>query len=165
MTLCDVSSTSRATRASRAPGHHPRPKAQVELALLVALYVVYCVGRLLGHAGPPAATAHARDLLHVEDLLHIDFEQTANEVLENVPLLALIGSYWYALLHYIVTPGVLFWAYRAEAAALPPGAQRPCPRVGHRPGRLHVDPHGAATHAARLRRHAGHDVASRLVGR
>ena len=112
MTLCDVSSTSRATRASHPPAHHPRPKAQVELALLVALYVVYCVGRLLGHAGPAAATAHARDLLHVEALLHIDFEQPANEVLENVPLLALIGSYWYALLHYIVTPGALFWAYR-----------------------------------------------------
>lgn len=115
MTLCDaVFSTSRATPASRASGHGLRPRAQVELALLVLLYLGYSVGRLLGHAGLPAATAHARDLLHIEVLLHLNVERHANEVLDSVPLLALIGSYWYALLHYIVTPAVLLWAYRAR---------------------------------------------------
>ena len=114
MTLCEITSTSRSTRASRARGHDLRPRAQVELALLVLLYVGYSVGRLLGHAGLPAATAHARDLLHIEALLHLNIERHANEVLDSVPLLALIGSYWYALLHYIVTPAVLLWAYRAR---------------------------------------------------
>jgi hypothetical protein len=117
MTLCDVMSTSRSARASRvpdAPGPAGRPRAQVELALLVLLYFGYSIGRLLGHAGLPAATAHARDLLHVEVLLHLNVERHANEVLDSVPLLALIGSYWYALLHYIVTPVVLLWAYRAR---------------------------------------------------
>jgi hypothetical protein len=118
MSLCEVMSNSRCIQASRAPSHHahhaPRPRAQVELALLVVLYVGYSVGRLLGHAGLPAATAHARDLLHIEALLHLDVERHANEVLEAVPGLALMGSYWYALLHYIVTPAVLLWAYRAR---------------------------------------------------
>jgi hypothetical protein len=114
MTLCDVTSTSRSTRASRAPGHALRPRAQVELALLVLLYLGYSMGRLLGHAGLPAATAHARDLLHIEALLHLNIERHANEVLDSVPMLALLGSYWYALLHYIVTPAVLLWAYRAR---------------------------------------------------
>jgi PAP2 superfamily len=113
MTICDIASTARSSRAARAPGR-ARPRAQVELALLTLLYVGYSVGRLLGHAGLPAATAHARDLLHLEALLHLNIERHANELLEGVPTLALIGSYWYALLHYIVTPAVLLWAYRAR---------------------------------------------------
>jgi hypothetical protein len=114
MTLCDVTTTSRSTRASRVPGHHLRPRAKVELALLALLFVAYSVGRLLGHAGVATATANARDLLHLEALLHLDIERHANQVLESAPLLALIGSYWYALLHYVVTPAVLFWAYHAR---------------------------------------------------
>jgi hypothetical protein len=107
MTVCDVTSTSRCTRRT----HAGRPRAQVELALIVVLYVGYSAGRLLGHPDVPTAVAHARDLLHLEALLHLDIERHANEQLDNVPLLALLGSYWYALLHYIVTPAVLFWAY------------------------------------------------------
>jgi hypothetical protein len=124
MTLCDVTTTSRSIRASRvsdgsgasvAPkrGLH-RPRAQAELALLALLFVAYSVGRLLGHAGVPTATAHARDLLHIEALLHLDVELRANQLMDSVPLVALIGSYWYALLHYVVTPAVLLWAYRAR---------------------------------------------------
>jgi hypothetical protein len=114
MTLCEITSTSRSTRASRVRGHHLRPRAQAELALLVLLFVAYSVGRLLGHPALPTAMAHARDLLHIEALLHLDVERQANELLDSVPLLALIGSYYYALLHYVVTPAVLLWAYRAR---------------------------------------------------
>jgi hypothetical protein len=114
MTLCEISSNSRSTRASRVRGHHLRPRAQAELALLVLLFVAYSVGRLLGHPALPTAMAHARDLLHIEALLHLDIELQANELLDSVPLLALIGSYYYALLHYLVTPAVLLWAYHAR---------------------------------------------------
>jgi hypothetical protein len=114
MTLCDVSTPSRSTRASRVPGHHLRPRAKFEIALLVLLYLGYSVGRLLGHAGVPEATAHARELLDLEALLHLDVERHANQLLDSAPWLALLGSYWYALLHYIVTPAVLFWAYRSR---------------------------------------------------
>jgi hypothetical protein len=114
MTLCEITSTSRSTPASRVRGHHLRPRAQAELALLVVLFVIYSVGRLLGHPALPTATAHARDLLHIEALLHLNIELQANELLDSVPLLALIGSYWYALLHYVVTPTVLLWAYHAR---------------------------------------------------
>ena len=102
-------------------GHAPtrvrdRARAKVELALLALLYVGYSVGRLRGPRGAGQGQAHARDLLHLEALLHLDVERHANEVLDSVPLLALAGSYWYALLHYIVTPAVLLWAYRGPAA-------------------------------------------------
>jgi hypothetical protein len=95
-------------------GRAIRPRAKVELALLVLLYVGYSVGRLVGHADLPSATAHARDLLHLEALLHLNIERHANQLLDSVPIIALIGSYWYAALHYIVTPAVLFWAYQAR---------------------------------------------------
>jgi PAP2 superfamily len=114
MTLCDITTRSRDTQASRVRGHAIRPRAKVELALLVLLYIGYSVGRLVGHADLPAATAHARDLLHLEALLHLNIERHANQLLDSVPLVALIGSYWYAALHYLVTPAVLFWAYRAR---------------------------------------------------
>jgi PAP2 superfamily len=114
MTLCELTSTARSSRTSRETGRNRRPRAQVELALLAVLYVIYSAGRLVGHAGLPAATAHAYDLLHIEALLHLNIERHANELLDSVPFLALMGSYWYALLHYIVTPAVLFWAYRSR---------------------------------------------------
>jgi hypothetical protein len=114
MTVCDISTTQRPTGASRTARHSIRPRAKVELALLVLLYVGYSVGRLLGHADLPAATAHARDLLHLEALLHLDIERHANQLLDSVPLVALLGSYWYAALHYVVTPAVLFWAYHSR---------------------------------------------------
>src|SRR3954470_24307973 len=114
MTLCDITTRSRDTQASRVRGHSIRPRAKVELALLVLLYVGYSVGRLLGHADLPAATSHARDLLDLEALLHLNIERHANELLDSFPLVALIGSYWYAALHYLVTPAVLFWAYHSR---------------------------------------------------
>jgi hypothetical protein len=45
-------------------------------------------------------------------MLHLDVERYANRALDAVPFLALLGSYWYSALHYIVTPAVLIWAYR-----------------------------------------------------
>jgi PAP2 superfamily protein len=119
MTTCELTATSRASQTPRRlvdRGHRPgakmRPKAKVELALLALLYVGYTLARLLGDADLPRATSHAYELLHIEDALHLDVERPANRMLDSVPLLALIGSYWYSLLHYVVTPAVLLWAYR-----------------------------------------------------
>jgi hypothetical protein len=111
MSAHDRRTTRPAPRAGREPS---RPSARVELILLALLYLAYSVARLLTDADLPVATAHAYDLLHIEDLLHLDIEQMANRALGAHPVLALIGSYWYTLLHYLVTPAVLFWAYRAR---------------------------------------------------
>jgi hypothetical protein len=113
-TMREIASTTSAGQPPKGRARAARPRAQVELALLALLYVGYSLGRLVGDADLPAATAHARDLLHLEALLHLNIERPANQLLDSVPLLALAGSYWYALLHYVVTPAVLFWAYRAR---------------------------------------------------
>jgi hypothetical protein len=93
MTLCEISATTRSTQASRKPvGRHLRPSAKVEIALLALLYVGYSLGRLVGHAGMPTAVANARDLLHLEALLHLNIEKPVNKVLDSVPLLALLAA-------------------------------------------------------------------------
>ena len=87
----------------------------MELALLGLLYVGYSAARLLADDDPVRATRNAYDLLHVEAVLHLDVESWANHLLTGAPDLALVASYWYSALHYLVTPAVLVWVYRRHA--------------------------------------------------
>lgn len=105
MTVHDLPTQARAGRQV--------PSAWRELALLALLYVGYSLARLLGDSDLGAATGNAQDLLRLESALHLDVERWANSVLHAVPGLAVASSYWYASLHYLVTPAVLVWAYRA----------------------------------------------------
>jgi hypothetical protein len=91
-----------------------RPRAGSELALLASLYVAYSASRLLADPGLGQATGNARDVLHLEALLHLDVEGWLNSGLNALPVLALVASYWYSLLHYVVTPAVLVWVYRTH---------------------------------------------------
>ena len=92
----------------RVPGH----RALREVALLALLYAGYSAARMIGDADLAGAVANAEALLRVESLLHLDVEMWANRALQDVPILALLASYWYAALHYLVTPAVLVTAYR-----------------------------------------------------
>jgi len=92
----------------RVPGH----RALREVALLAFLYVGYSAARMIGDADLAGAVAHAEALLRIESVLHLDVEMWANRALQDVPLVALLASYWYAALHYLVTPAVLVTAYR-----------------------------------------------------
>ena len=87
-------------------------RALREVLLLAVLYVAYSAARMLGDADVAGAVASAEGLLRVESALHLDVEMWANRALHDVPLLALVASYWYAALHYLVTPAVLVTAYR-----------------------------------------------------
>jgi hypothetical protein len=107
-------SSSRTSATSSTPWTHrvPGRRALREVALLAVLYVGYSAARMLGDADVAGAVAHAEDLLRLESALHLDVERWANRALQDVPLLALLASYWYAALHYLVTPAVLVTAYR-----------------------------------------------------
>lgn len=89
-----------------------RPRAWREVALLAVLYVGYSAARLVADDDRTRATANARHVLHAEAVLHLDVEQWLNHLVTGAPAAALIASYWYAALHYVVTPTVLVWAYR-----------------------------------------------------
>ena len=92
----------------------PRLRAGRELALLAALYVAYSGSRLLADPDPGTAVGNGRDLLHLEAVLHLDVERWLNDGLSALPVLPLVASYWYSVLHYVVTPAVLVWVYRAH---------------------------------------------------
>jgi hypothetical protein len=96
-------------------GARLRPRAGVELALLALLYVGYSAARLLADGDVARAVANAHDLLRLESVLHLDVERRANHLLTGVPGLALVASYWYSALHYVITPAVLLWVYRRHA--------------------------------------------------
>lgn len=86
-----------------------------EIGLLVLLYVGYSAARMVGGSDAlrlPEALGNAYDLLALERALGLDVEDAANEALTAVPALSVVASWWYSLLHYVVTPAVLMWVYR-----------------------------------------------------
>jgi membrane-associated phospholipid phosphatase len=82
-----------------------------EASLIVALYLGYVSARLLANGDVLAARHHAEEILHVERWLHLDFEAATNTVFSSTVWLAAPASYWYAALHYLVTPTVLIWLF------------------------------------------------------
>ncbi len=90
-------------------------RAVLELLLILALWVFYSLARLLADTSLQPALDRANDLLHVEDLLGISWELQLNQVFTDHRVVGLIGSYWYASLHYVVTAAVLVWLWRLGA--------------------------------------------------
>ena len=95
----------------RTPG---RASALPELLAVVALYAAYSVARTLVPADAGAARANADLLLDLQRLVHLDVEAGANRWLTEHSSIALVASYWYAALHYTVTP-VLLLLLRSRA--------------------------------------------------
>ena len=83
-----------------------------EFVLLGLLYVGYTVGRLFASNDMALARDHAVTVSNIESWFGLDFEATVNEVLSRLPMLEIGASYWYATLHYIVTPIVLIVLWR-----------------------------------------------------
>ena len=90
-------------------------RAILELLLIMALWVFYSLARLLADTSLQPALDRANDLLHIEDLLGISWETSLNQVFTDHGVIGLVGSYWYASLHYVVTAGVLVWLWRLGA--------------------------------------------------
>ena len=87
-----------------------------ETALVLALLFTYTRIRLVASDDRSLAVGHARDVLSVERWLHLDVEATLNRVLTALPPLEVAASYWYAALHYTVTPLALVLLYRSRPA-------------------------------------------------
>jgi membrane-associated phospholipid phosphatase len=82
-----------------------------ESALIVALYLGYVSARLLANGDVEQARRHADEILHFEGWLHLDFEAATNVFISSTVWLAAPVSYWYAALHYLVTPAILVWLF------------------------------------------------------
>ena len=81
--------------------------AWAELLAVVLLYVAYSAARTLVPADVDSARGNGAGLLHLERLLQLDVEAAANSWLSAHATVALLASYWYAALHYTVTPALL----------------------------------------------------------
>lgn len=91
-----------------------------ELALLVVLFVGYTASRLLASDNIEAAALHAAEILEVEAAFGLDVEAPLNAWLMQVPGLPLATSFWYASLHYFITPLVLIALWRRGWEAYAP---------------------------------------------
>ncbi|MGW1726727.1 phosphatase PAP2 family protein [Streptomyces sp. NPDC002306] len=97
---------------SPAPDGRTLPHWGAELLLLGLLYAVYETTRGLQRGWSPAADRNGRSIQGWEDALNLAPEQSLNQVLHDLPVLAVLAAYFYATLHFIVTPAVLIWLYR-----------------------------------------------------
>jgi hypothetical protein len=83
-----------------------------EIALLVGFLFAYGAGRLAAVDERWVADRHAGTVLGLERRLHLDVEAAVNAALMRMPPLEVLASYWYAGLHYTVTPLALALVYR-----------------------------------------------------
>ncbi|MET7284376.1 phosphatase PAP2 family protein [Streptomyces sp. NPDC005573] len=96
-----------------APG--PRLRWWTELPLILLVYGCYTAGRLLARGNIADAVDHGLAILHVEKALHLNAEHPLNRLFTRVPWLGVPADFWYASLHYLVTPAILVWLFRTGA--------------------------------------------------
>ncbi|SHG56947.1 PAP2 superfamily protein [Jatrophihabitans endophyticus] len=106
------------TRRRRFPGLLPRrllrwrrPVWWQEIAIIAVGYWLYSLVRNAIPEQASIATRHARSIQHVQDALHLNFERSFNHVVATNEWLAQILNYYYATLHFIVTPAVMVWLF------------------------------------------------------
>jgi hypothetical protein len=86
-----------------------------EVLLIGVLYGAYELSRGLGDANVRTAIANGQDILHFERMWHMAPERVLNEAIEQITWIAVAASYFYSLMHYVVTPVVLVWMYRKHS--------------------------------------------------
>src|SRR4051794_28101079 len=80
------------------------PRWWVEVGLVAGLYILYEVIRGFQSATVDDADRTGWALLRWEQRWHLAFESSLNTGLHHLPALAVLCSYYYATLHFVVTP-------------------------------------------------------------
>jgi hypothetical protein len=111
-----LTGTGRASAALRVCGRGLRRLVRTpwwrEVVLIGVLYGVYELSRGFGDVDVGSAFANGHEILRLERLWHLDPERMLNQTLHQAKFLAVAASYFYSLMHYLVTPAVLIWMYR-----------------------------------------------------
>ena len=84
----------------------------IELVALVVLFAAYNVIRGSAGKNALAAFAHADDVLRAESWLFPHLEVPLNEWMSQITWVAVPACYFYALMHYAATPGILLLSRR-----------------------------------------------------
>ncbi len=90
------------------------PAWWLELLVLGCLYGGYSLIRNAVAGGAAHALRNGQALIALEVTLRLDPELTLNRFLQYVPVLAVGFCYYYATLHFLVTPAVLVWLRRGR---------------------------------------------------
>jgi hypothetical protein len=93
-----------------------RLRWQRELIFVGVLYGLYELSRGVTDGGYQTALDNGRRFLTWERHLHLDPERTLNVALSHAKFFAVLASYDYSTLHYVITPIVLIWMFRRHRA-------------------------------------------------
>ncbi len=88
-----------------------RPVWWQEIAIIVFGYWLYTMGRNAIPEQASIATRHGRSIQHLQDVLHLNWELSVNHFVAANEWLAQVMDYYYATLHFIVTPVVMVWLF------------------------------------------------------
>ncbi|MER5256222.1 MULTISPECIES: phosphatase PAP2 family protein [unclassified Streptomyces] len=86
-----------------------------ELPLIVLVYAAYSAGRLLARGDVSTAVDHGLGILRVEKFLRLNAENPLNRLFTDHSWIGVPADFWYASLHYLVTPLILVWLFRSRA--------------------------------------------------
>lgn len=88
-----------------------RPRGWQELAIIAFGYWVYGLVRdaIPGHAS--IAVRHGFSIQHLQDSIGLDWELSINHFVAAHAWLAQTMDYYYATLHFLVTPAVMVWLF------------------------------------------------------
>ncbi|MET9439921.1 phosphatase PAP2 family protein [Streptomyces sp. NPDC006610] len=87
-----------------------------ELPLILLVYACYSAGRLLARGDVTTAVDHGLAILRIEKALHLNAEHPLNRLFTREAWLGVPADFWYASLHYVLTPALLIWLFRRRAA-------------------------------------------------
>ncbi|MEU1200556.1 phosphatase PAP2 family protein [Streptomyces sp. NPDC005813] len=97
-------------------GAHARLRWWTELPLILLVYASYSAGRLLARGDTSSAVDHGLEILRIEKVLHLNAEHPLNRLFTREAWLGVPADFWYASLHYLVTPVLLVWLFRSRTA-------------------------------------------------
>ncbi|MFF9778957.1 phosphatase PAP2 family protein [Streptomyces sp. NPDC013978] len=108
-----------ASRTTGAPVTEGTPGTRLrwwtELPLILLVYGAYSAGRLLARGDTSHAVEHGLAILRIEKAFRLNAEHPLNRLFTREPWIGIPADFWYASLHYLVTPALLVWLFRSHA--------------------------------------------------
>ncbi|MFJ4686020.1 phosphatase PAP2 family protein [Streptomyces sp. NPDC091377] len=91
-----------------------RPRWWAELPLILLVYGCYSAGRLLARGDASTAVDHGLAILRLEKTLRLNAEHPLNRLFTREAWIGIPADFWYASLHYLITPAILIWLFRSR---------------------------------------------------
>ncbi len=88
-----------------------RPIWWQEIAIIAFGYWLYTLGRNAVPEQVTIADRHGRSVQHLQDILHLNWELSVNLYVAGHEWLAQAMNYYYATLHFLITPAVMVWLF------------------------------------------------------